>query len=52
MFLGMLCHQFSLGLTEEARANFKIMRDVATHTRQPPAQRIDTLNKFVSGINT
>ncbi|XP_003391478.2 PREDICTED: piwi-like protein 1, partial [Amphimedon queenslandica] len=40
------------GLTEEARANFKIMRDVATYTRQAPPQRIDTLNKFINDVNT
>ena len=43
---------FTIGLSEEARSDFKVMKDVAIYTRQGPAQRVDTLSKFVTQLNT
>jgi aubergine-like protein len=38
------------GLSEEARSDFKIMKDVGTYTRQAPPQRIETLSTFIEKI--
>ena len=40
-----------LGLSEEARADFRIMKDVAIYTRQDPTKRIGTLNRFLDQLN-
>ena len=34
------------GLSEETRADFSIMKDIATHTRISPDKRIETLMEF------
>ena len=39
------------GLSEEARADFSIMKDIAVYTRIPPSSRQDTLIKFMKEIN-
>ena len=39
------------GLSDEVRADFHIMRDVAVHTRVSPASRHQTLTKFISNIS-
>lgn len=38
------------GLSEEVRADFHVMKDIATHTRIGPAQRAQTIQKFVDDI--
>jgi len=40
------------GLTDEARADFKVMKDIAVYTRIPPQQRSETLYKFLDRIKT
>ena len=40
------------GLSEEARADFRIMKDLAVHTRVGPGQRRDTLMKFINQLHT
>jgi aubergine-like protein len=40
------------GLSEEARSDFKIMKDVGTYTRQAPPQRIETLSTFIEKIQS
>lgn len=40
------------GLSEEARADFRIMKDVAVYTRQPPPERVGTLRKLVNELTT
>ena len=39
------------GLSEEAMADFSVMKDVAVYTRIPPQQRKKTLMEFISSIN-
>lgn len=40
------------GLTEDTRANFQIMKDIATFTRVAPDQRADNLRRFMSRIQS
>ena len=37
-------------MTDEARADFNIMRDVAVHTRLGPDRRVNDLYKFIQTI--
>lgn len=39
------------GLTDEMRSDFKVMRDIATHTRISPNQRLAALSKFCNNVN-
>lgn len=39
------------GLSEEARADFSVMKDVAAHTRIAPQGRTQTLTDFIKQIN-
>ncbi|XP_048752927.1 piwi-like protein 1 isoform X2 [Ostrea edulis] len=39
------------GLTDEARADFNVMKDVGAHTRVPPEGRNRTLQGFIDQIN-
>jgi len=41
---------FLTGLSDEVRADFNIMRDVAVHTRVSPGTRVNTLNAFIKTI--
>lgn len=38
------------GLTDEMRADFKVMKDVAMYTRVTPAQRLNALRAFLDNI--
>ncbi|KAH3712980.1 hypothetical protein DPMN_072742 [Dreissena polymorpha] len=49
-FVPELCTLISL--SEEARANITIMKDVAVHTGVAPANRESTLTGFINQINT
>lgn len=40
------------GLSEQARSDFNVMRDLAVHTRIGPDQRVVTLEKFMKQINS
>lgn len=40
------------GLSDEARADFSVMKDVAAHTRIAPQGRTQTLTDFINQINT
>ena len=39
------------GLTDEARADFRVMKDVAEYTRVGPGGRTKTLQELVNVIN-
>ncbi|RUS89237.1 hypothetical protein EGW08_002980 [Elysia chlorotica] len=39
------------GLSEQARSDFNVMRDLAVHTRIGPDKRVSTLEKFTRQIN-
>lgn len=39
------------GLTDEMRANFTVMRDLAAHTRVEPPKRVSNLLEFIRRIN-
>ncbi len=39
------------GLTDKMRADFNIMKDLASHTRLSPEQRESRINRLVSNIN-
>ena len=43
-----VCHA---GLSDEVRADFNVMRDLAVHTRIGPADRVKRLQKFIDDIN-
>ena len=45
-----LCHM--TGLTDEMRSDFRVMKDLAVHTRVGPKERVDTMQKFVAQINS
>ncbi|XP_071132212.1 piwi-like protein 1 [Mytilus edulis] len=45
-----LCYM--TGLTDELRSDFRVMKDIATHTRVSPAQRKLTMGKFVNSVNS
>ena len=51
-FITIHLSSFAVGLSEEARSDFRVMKDVAIYTRQGPAQRVDTLSRFVNQLNT
>jgi len=38
------------GLSDDVRADFRVMKDLAVHTRTNPAQRVATLEKFLHAI--
>ena len=38
------------GLSDEARADFSVMKDLAIYTRIPPQQRENTLVQFMKSI--
>ena len=40
------------GLSDEQRANFKLMQDMGAFTRQDPVKRTQTLKKFSEKLNT
>jgi hypothetical protein len=40
------------GLSDEARADFNVMKDVGAHTRVAPEGRNRTLQGFIDQINT
>jgi aubergine len=40
------------GMTEEMRSDFKVMRDIATHTRVSPNQRALALTKFCENVSS
>lgn len=40
------------GLSEEARADFRIMRDLAEHTRVDPTTRYKSLRRFIDQVQT
>ena len=42
---------FFLGLSEEARADFRLMKDVAVYTRQKPQDRTMGMKKFLDQMN-
>lgn len=44
-----LCYKCS-GLSEEARADFRLMKDVAVYTRISPEARMDSLNNFMKDL--
>ena len=43
-----LCHM--TGLTDEMRSDFRVMKDLAVHTRVEPMQRVDTLTRFMEDM--
>ncbi|KAI1291821.1 Piwi-like protein 2 [Halotydeus destructor] len=43
---------FMTGLTDEIRSDFRAMRDIATHTRIPPAIRNSKLREFLNTVQT
>ena len=47
--MGTFCGCFS-GLSDEARADFRVMKDIAVYTRVSPQSRVDTLMKFLDRI--
>ena len=40
-----------VGLSEEVRSDFHVMKDLATHTRIAPEGRYTTLSNFIEKIN-
>jgi len=40
-----------VGLSEEVRSDFHVMKDLATHTRIAPEGRYQTLSNFIEKIN-
>ncbi|KAK3090400.1 hypothetical protein FSP39_011581 [Pinctada imbricata] len=44
-----LCHL--TGLTDELRKDFRVMKDLAFHTRVTPSQRVVTMKKFINSVN-
>lgn len=40
-----------LGLSDEMRADFTVMKDLSAHTRISPKDRSNQLNKFINNIN-
>ncbi|GAB1601208.1 piwi-like protein 1 [Argonauta hians] len=43
---------YMTGLTDDMRTDFRVMKDIAAHTRVTPVQRQLTLNKFVQAIKS
>lgn len=42
---------FLTGLTDEMRNNYKVMKDIASHTRVTPNQRTFAMRKFIQSVN-
>ena len=42
----------SPGLSDVARSDFRVMKDLAAYTRVPPAQRELTFHKFLSSLSS
>lgn len=40
------------GLTDNMRSDFKVMRDIAAHTRVTPNQRLNSFKNFCQNVNT
>ncbi|XP_020903024.2 piwi-like protein Ago3 [Exaiptasia diaphana] len=40
------------GLTDTIRSDFRVMKDIAAHTRVGPMQRLDAMKKFMQNINS
>ncbi|XP_062594439.1 piwi-like protein 1 [Saccostrea cucullata] len=40
------------GLTDELRQDFRVMKDLASHTRVTPEQRVATMRKFINAVNS
>ena len=54
--LVMICHKHSIidvfvGLTDDVRSDFNVMKDLAVHTRVGPEQRAKSLTSFVNAMN-
>ena len=47
MTLNVLC----AGLSDDARADFQVMKELAVHTRIGPADRVKRLQKFIYDIS-
>lgn len=45
-----LTNRVTEGLSDEVRADFNVMKDLAVHTRIGPADRIKRLQKFIGDI--
>ncbi|XP_074648302.1 piwi-like protein 1 isoform X2 [Tubulanus polymorphus] len=43
---------YSTGLTDEMRKDFRIMKDIATHTRVTPERREFALKKFIDNVSS
>ncbi|XP_014773732.1 piwi-like protein 1 isoform X1 [Octopus bimaculoides] len=43
---------YMTGLTDDMRSDFRVMKDIAAHTRVTPMQRQLTLNRFVESIKS
>jgi len=39
------------GLADDARNDFNVMRDLATHTRVAPQKRLNDIQSFIAGLN-
>nr|XP_022317079.1 piwi-like protein 1 [Crassostrea virginica] len=39
------------GLTDELRQDFRVMKELAFHTRVTPQQRVATMRKFINAVN-
>ena len=50
-YFSLLVSVISSGLSEEARADFRVMRDVAVYTRQKPQERTVGMKRFLDQIN-
>lgn len=51
LWIGIKLEVFWIGLSDEARADFGVMKDVGAHTRVPPEGRNRTLQGFINQIN-
>jgi len=43
-------HDVCEGLSDDVRADFNVMRDLAVHTRIGPADRVKRLQKFIDDV--
>ncbi|XP_041362450.1 piwi-like protein 1 [Gigantopelta aegis] len=43
---------FMTGLSDDMRSDFRLMKDIATHTRVTPMQRKLAMQKFVNSVNS
>lgn len=52
VFLGLIPELCNMtGLTDEMRSKFTIMKDLATHTKLSPTQRLGSYKEFISRVN-